>query len=225
MLLDADGRDLLICVCSDGAGSAPRSQDGSRIVCDAVVEAVESWWSGNPTSLPSTDLVTDWLFAASASITERAEADSVHPKIFACTMLGAVVSALGVVYFQVGDGVIVEAQESDYAAVFWPEITEAANLTYFVTDENWPDHLQIAIFDHIPLCVALLTDGLQFLVLDYQVKAAHQPFFSKLFAQLESAHPEGVPQLCEALAVYLGSDPINSRTDDDKTLILASRRD
>jgi hypothetical protein len=67
--------------------------------------------------------------------------------------------------------------------------------------------------------VALLTDGLQSLALRFASREAHGPFFEPMFERLR-----GPEQPSESeLAAFLGSGPVNARTDDDKTLVLATR--
>ena len=67
----------------------------------------------------------------------------------------------------------------------------------------------------------MLTDGLQPLALNYAAKAAHAPFFVPMFRPLRVA-PSGATVLA-ALRNFLDSPRVNERTDDDKTLILATR--
>jgi hypothetical protein len=71
--------------------------------------------------------------------------------------------------------------------------------------------------------VALLTDGLQGLALRFSTREAHGPFFEPMFARLRRER-EGEPKgLGKELRAFLGSAPVNQRTDDDKTLVLATR--
>ena len=69
--------------------------------------------------------------------------------------------------------------------------------------------------------MALFTDGLQTLALDY-TRAAHSPFFAPMFAALSSETEPG--GLLGPLSAFLESPAVNERTDDDKTLILATRK-
>jgi len=62
-------------------------------------------------------------------------------------------------------------------------------------------------------------------VLQKAAKAVHGPFFDSMFPAVRRSTASGVDvELSRALGVYLSSAPVNQRTDDDKTLILASRR-
>jgi hypothetical protein len=219
---ERNGDSVLACVVSDGAGSASHSAAGSRCVCQSILSSVETWWHGGSRPLSNED-VEDWLFAASADISDIAEKQGLHPRLFACTVVGLVVWDQGAVYFQVGDGGIVVREEQGYSSVFWPQDTEALNLTYFITDEDWIANARIAISATAPDELAIFTDGMQLLVLDYVNRVAHAPFFASLFSQLRSYGEEYLDRIDEALVDYLSSEAVNARTDDDKTLVLAAR--
>lgn len=72
--------------------------------------------------------------------------------------------------------------------------------------------------------VALLSDGLQRLALHYQTRTAHAAFFKPMLATLRDASEDALESLSARLEDYLSSPAVNERTDDDKTLVLASRR-
>jgi len=72
--------------------------------------------------------------------------------------------------------------------------------------------------------IAIFTDGLQLLTLNNESLSVHQPFFQDLFKWLRMAtQEEHLQVLGRKLGEYLNSEPINNRTDDDKTLFLATR--
>jgi hypothetical protein len=76
-----------------------------------------------------------------------------------------------------------------------------------------------------PAEVAVFSDGIQRLALVYQAKEVHKPFFEPMFARLrKAAGNEEFDLLSGQLALFLGSPAVNERTDDDKSLILATRR-
>ena len=131
------------------------------------------------------------------------------------------------VFFQIGDGAIVVSRRQglgEYDWVFWPQHGEFANTTNFVTQRDAAHALEIEI-RHGPIEeVALFTDGIQRLVLDLGAKTAHAPFFRPLFRWLAATKPPETGETSPALVQYLASKQVCDRTDDDKTLILATRR-
>ncbi len=72
--------------------------------------------------------------------------------------------------------------------------------------------------------VAVFTDGIESLVLHYATQSVHAPFFDQIFQPVRSLSEGGFnPVMSERLDAYLSSALICDRTDDDKTLLLASR--
>ncbi len=225
-----DGRQVLLAVACDGAGSAPRSLDGAALAVDRFLrdfgDASRSFGLDRITK----EFVEDWLSRVRAEIRDRAEEENLNPREFACTILGAVVGHDRAAFFQIGDGAIVVSnriEPDDYGWVFWPQHGEFANETNFITQE---DALQVLEFELEERCIdeiAIFTDGIERLVLDLQEKTAPAPFFRTLFGWLAKTEPTAVGDeipASEVVSRYLGSKQINDRTDDDKTLILASRR-
>jgi hypothetical protein len=111
-----------------------------------------------------------------------------------------------------------------YRWVFWPQHGEFANTTNFVTQRHASRALEIATHDGPVDEIAIFTDGIERLVLDLSARTAHAPFFRPLFRWLASAEPVAAGAAAPPIAQYLGSKQVCDRTDDDKTLILATRR-
>jgi hypothetical protein len=228
VVVDASGDDVLLAVASDGAGSAAQSQIGARLACDLFAEDVRAFFTaGGELRHLTGDFIGEWIARFQRAVAERAQAGNLKPQDFACTLLAAVVGRERAAYFQLGDGAMVEARRGEaghYRCVCWPQQGEYVNTTNFLTDADAAEKVFAALTDEAPDEIAIFTDGLQGLVLDYRTQAAHAPFFAPLFAWLRP-RPAGLSaELSDSLAVYLSSEKINARTDDDKTLILATRR-
>jgi Protein phosphatase 2C len=102
-----------------------------------------------------------------------------------------------------------------------------ANQTNFITQDNALEILEFELEERCIDEIAMFTDGIERLVLDLQEKTVHAPFFRTLFGWLLKTEPAAVGEeisASEVVSRYLGSKQINDRTDDDKTLILASCR-
>jgi hypothetical protein len=226
--MDAGGSEVLLAVVSDGAGSAARAQIGSSLACDLFIEEVKSLIEGgNTQALLSDNFIADWFVKFRGIATGWSGPESGKIQDFACTLLAAVVWNDRAIYFQIGDGAIVESRRDEpdrYTVVCWPQQGEYANMTNFLTD---PDAAEKVIRETRSGAideVAIFTDGIQRLALDYRARTAHAPFFAPLFAWLRPRPGGASRELSDSLAVYLSSEKINSRTDDDKTLIMATRR-
>jgi hypothetical protein len=85
--------------------------------------------------------------------------------------------------------------------------------------------LQIAFTNSKINEVALFSDGLQRLALSFEQRTPHTPFFEPMLKVLRSKEPLDCAALDGQLAGFLDSPQVNERTDDDKTLVLASRVD
>lgn len=219
------GAPVLVLVAADGAGSASRAEVGSKLVCDTLLEVVSVWFTKGHTVADITcEVVKSWLEdRVRDAVASHARGLSLRPRDFACTLLAAITDAEQAVFLQIGDGAIVITDGEGYRPVFWPQSGEYANTTYFVTDETALDHLQFKAEQRPVDEIALFTDGLQMVALHYTTKSAHAPFFRPLFARLR-CEPEGESELLnDLLKEFLDLPSINGRTDDDKTLLLATR--
>lgn len=226
---DPTGRPILLAVACDGAGSAPRSLDGANLTVERFFQEFGDCTKLSGLSQITRESVQDWLSRLRAEIKDRANAEDLSAREFACTVLAAIVGEDQAAFFQIGDGAIVVSNRSepdDYGWVFWPQHGEFANQTNFITQD---DALDVLVFELEDRCideVAVFTDGIERLVLDLTEKTAHAPFFQTLFGWLVKTEPGVLDAEIPASSVidsYLGSKQINDRTDDDKTLILASR--
>jgi hypothetical protein len=130
---------------------------------------------------------------------------------------------------QVGDGAIVIDVGTGPHAAFVPMSGEYANMTSFVTDEDAVQVVESRVYSEVADKVAAFTDGLQPVALNQAENTPHIPFFEAFFNVMDTAEAadEVVLQehLTAALLRFLGSEGVNQRTDDDKTLALALRRD
>lgn len=209
----------LLVVVADGAGTAAHSDVGASLVCDEAVRRVEAC---HPDSLQSRDGMLGLFTALREGLLREADARQVLPRALACTALVALVGPSTAAFAQLGDGAIVFRCEADLQTAFWPEPKEYANATDFLTDEQYAGALQFATSTSPVTQLAVLTDGLQRLALDFTARLPHPGFFRPLFDRLNTEPDPTV--LAEPLRAFLESDRVNARTDDDKTLVLATRR-
>ncbi len=227
VVCDSRGDEILIAVASDGAGSAAQAQVGSKLACDLFVDKIRAHLAGEGTVDQLADRFIASLIEEFQKLVIGKLTDGLKLQDYACTLLAAVVGVERAIYFQIGDGAIIESRREEpdrYEIVCWPQQGEYANTTNFLTDADAAGkvfcELKTGAIDE----VALFTDGIQSLALDYRARSAHAPFFAPLFAWLRP-RPDGYsPQLSDALAAFLNSERVNARTDDDKTLILATRK-
>jgi len=230
VLTDGAGREVFVAVASDGAGSAACSEQGSALVCTMFIDGLRAFVveRGDVGEL-SEDYYRQWVGRVQEALRLQAEAAGLAVREYACTFLSAVIGEEHAVFAQIGDGAMVvgSPEELDtYHWEFWPQQGEYENTTYFITEARAADKLQISLraggsCDE----VALFSDGLQRLALHYQSQSAHSPFFRPFFVALrEETELPCSEKYTRSLAAFLNSKQVNERTDDDKTLIVATRR-
>lgn len=226
------GASVFVAVVSDGAGSAPQSQVGARLACHVWRdEAERALASGCGVSGLDRAFAHASLRRFRVLLARLARRADRPVRDYACTLLFAAVDEHASSFAQVGDGAIVVSacrEGSDGPAgfrwVFWPQQGEYVNQTVFATEARADDELQFEQRLEPVDEVALFSDGLQGLVLDARARTAHARFFEPMFAAVRGAEPGRSEALCRSLQRFLASRAIVSRTDDDKSLVLASRR-
>jgi len=221
---DESGHEVLIAAASDGAGSAAQAQLGSVMAAEFFVAKVKTHFvSGDSLEQLSNGFIENWIAAFQQTAASWVGDDGTIQE-FACTLLAAVVGNEQMIYFHLGDGAIVESENDLYRCASWPQQGEYANTTHFLTDADAANKIVVELKNYAVDEVALFTDGLQNLVLDYRNQSAHSPFFAPLFSGLRSRPGGYSPEFSDSLASYLNSEKFNARTDDDKTLLLATCR-
>jgi len=210
--------ESLVIAVADGAGSAAHGEAGARRACDEFIREFQSVANAGW----NREKIVDVFSRVRAALCQEAENLAVPPRQLACTALLALIEPTQAAFAQIGDGCTVIGDSEGYRVAFWPELLEYANATHFLTDDDWPASLQ---FESVLACineVAVLTDGLQRLALDFQTRKPFTGFFGPLFQTLRGAADSEL--IAEQLRVFLDSERVNVRTDDDKTLVLAVRR-
>jgi hypothetical protein len=123
----------------------------------------------------------------------------------------------------VGDGAAVVRGTDGWISASWPNAGEFAGTTFFVTDDEGAK-VRIARLGIRVEQVAVLTDGLERLALDFAKAEPHPQFFDGMMRPLEAATGGGrSASVSGGLDRFLGGESVTSRTDDDKTLVIARR--
>lgn len=223
-----DGSSLIVALAADGAGTAQKAGLGSSLAISFFNEALtEHFSTGGLIEDVSRDLVVKLIKQLQAFLLTQAEAERIDLRHFATTLLVAIIGDDSSVFFQIGDGAIVVSdreQPDDYSWVFWPQQGQYVNQTHFVTDEDVLENIDYAYVTQAIDDVAMFTDGIQTIALHFQTQTAHAPFFKAMFKPLRVNKAGYLQDLSSSLAAYLDSAAVNQRTDDDKSLVLISRR-
>jgi hypothetical protein len=217
------GADFLVVVCSDGAGSATHSQAGSSKAVAVGIDFVVAYIAENGLHSVNRGVVESWYQEVHDALKAEATGLQVELSDLHCTLLMGIVGPDSSVFAQLGDGAIVIEKGMRLETVFWPQSGEFSNTTYFITGADFPVHLEVLVKNESPDQLAVFTDGLERLVLNFVERRPHEPFFRQMFQSLLSSNDPLA--LKEGLVRFLNSPHVNERTDDDKTLVLATRTD
>jgi Protein phosphatase 2C len=217
--------NFLLATVSDGAGSAEFSSVGSRLTVECFARSAVSYIQ-NFRSLDNIthDVVCEWMDDIRNRIFRSAEARATQPRQLAATLIGALVCSNRAIVCHVGDGACVLRRkgESLWEVPSWPAHGEYASSTYFVTDDPEP-RLQFNSIEGEFSELAMFSDGIERLALDFMTKTASDRFFNPMFAPLANRSPGRDRDLSAGLRRFLDSPRILERTDDDKSLVLARR--
>jgi hypothetical protein len=221
-LLGEDGARTLVACVADGAGSAKHSELGSSIVCNSMIENATKHFEthGSFDSLRQQH-VLEWCEDARTRILDAATLHDCRTREFATTLCIAIMAPTTSFFVQIGDGAIILGNDTLYGVVFWPQSGEYANSTNFLTSDEYENQLEFLATPSKCSKVALMTDGIERIALRFDIQTPHIPFFDPLFRALRST--ADVDSLNEGLRGFLGSNSVQLRSDDDKTLVLATR--
>ncbi len=218
---DAAHGALVACV-ADGAGTATHGSSGSRLACEAIVQLAEQRFDAHRSlaTIESSEVVR-WCDRTRQAIADVAENCQQPLRDNASTLCGAVISSRQSVFFQIGDGAVVARRSGAFGIVFWPQSGEYLNTTSFLTSDDFLKRLQVCVVEGELSDVALMTDGVERLALQFDAQTPHAPFFHPLFTAVRAI--QDVAALTEDLKRFLESDSVTMKNDDDKTLLLACR--
>ncbi len=232
---------------ADGAGSAGRSDEGAWVAVHRAAATLDRLASGGAalesragleggsTAGPAEEadgslepeafetIMGTALGEARAAVENLAAQEDAPLRSFHCTLSCALLVGEVLTIGQVGDGACVaRRQDGSLFTAGLPQRGEYANEAYFVTMEGALDRADVRVVPDLVDAVAVLSDGLLRLALDLRTNEPHRPFHEPLFGYLATLDDERTAG--PALARFLASPRVVSRSDDDKTLVLAVRR-
>ena len=205
---------------ADGAGSAPRSDEGAKLITGAAIEALKAvlaWQSAAQTDWPSTFKTI--FEAALGGVRQYAGDMQADANAFAGTLLCGVWWDGGLAAAQVGDGaLVIRAADGGLATALAPANGEYANETVFLTTRNALETMQVFTASKPITGLCAMSDGLTRLALQWPARAPHANFFEPLLAFAASAESRNAE-----IEAFLSSPRVCARSDDDKTMILFAK--
>lgn len=217
--------DFFFGVISDGAGSADYGGQGASIACNTLSRKIREF-PLDLSGLPDDETINIWIDNIRDRIFQAADRRGLRSRDFAATLICVISNGQESVVVHIGDGCAVFKDEitDEWIAPTWPEQGEFASTTYFVTDE-FDLHLRISRYLSPISALVLFSDGLERLALDFLEIKPYKGFLDGMTKPLAQSSQYGKDHdLSAALKNYLNSETINSRTDDDKSLIIAIKK-
>ena len=228
-LVETGSGQVVVTAIADGAGSSPRSGEGSQIAVNAAVASMVDGINKRPPSAftkpLATSLVRDAIKRAKNAVARYGKNHGIPVGELACTLIVAVASERLVTAAQVGDGAVVAFNISSGAArtLCAAHTGEYANETTFITSRTRPHqaagvgHASGSDYD----ALALITDGLQNLALKMPEREAFLGFWNPILNDLsQTDEPEAVSG---RLHTFISGERVQSRTSDDVTIAIAVR--
>ena len=220
--------EVLIAVVADGAGSTTDGQTGAEVACEIFAEEIADFLNTKNASLKSlnADFGRRWIGYFQSKIGATAKENKKELRDYASTLVGAVIGENSAAFYQIGDGGIVfsaSGASNSYRFAIAPQESEYVNVTDFITDETAAERLRFELVEEAVEDLILFSDGIYAVAVDYQNNRPHEPFLMPMIAPLRSGNG-ALNGLNEKLEKFLASEKMNEKTDDDKTIILASRR-
>lgn len=223
---------IIVGAVADGAGSAKHSDVGAKLAVETVLkcfsdinespqkeEELEPGYSKGLSKEEADKLFATIVKKAIAKLHEQAAKENYSVNDLACTLLVFLATPDWFAAMQIGDGFIVmRSQESEYQLLFQPDKGEFANETTFITSANAVKEMQVKVISEKQEFICASTDGLEKVAIRLSDWEPFSPFFKPLEEYLHE--PVNGEEKDKYLMEFLNSERLNSRTDDDKTLLL-----
>lgn len=233
---DAQGwaqlNDTLILAGADGAGSAKHAEWGSALAVETAIAHIVSHILGwrmlnepEDRQMQLRNALYGAFQAARGALVDLAAREQILLRDLAATLLVTVVTDGHTAAAQIGDGAIVYSRDGigKFEALTTPVHGQYINETVFLTQENYTDHLQLQVIGESARHIALFSDGFEPVAVKYATGAPNPALFAGLFRFMSDTSSETVRM--EAVTRLLQGGRIAERSDDDKTLLLATRCD
>lgn len=236
--------DTVIIAVSDGLGAAAHSDRGSKFICEDVVKRLaQTITPPQPSIIESAiqplaefilgttnqtidmhAVMTQAVTASRAALIEVAHTAKHEPREYACTLLVAVLSPDAWHVLHIGDGAVVGIMSAQSVKTLSaPDNGEFINVTVPITSSDYLQHLRYSHGIESLYGIALLSDGVQPMCINYKTGDAYPGFFQPLITWLASYPHADLATASSGLAVLLDSDKLRQKSDDDMTLVLVMK--
>lgn len=143
------GKQYIVAALSDGAGSAAKSEYGSKALVEGITEYVISFFD-SLVALVSKDKLafkTEIIEEANDILEKTSKDKSCAVRDLASTLMFVATDQKNIIYFHVGDGVIIMRKRDMFSVISKPYNGEYANETVFVNSHDAADVAHAGIFE------------------------------------------------------------------------------
>ncbi len=213
--------DTIIIAVSDGLGSAAHSEQGSALACTTAVEFISQTLAQTATRNDE-HMCQQAFTAARNALVALATSQGKELRDFACTLVVAVITPTVWVIQHIGDGAVVGIYaDGSVRTLSSPDNGEFINSTYPLTSNDYQTQMRFMSQHETLAGIAVVSDGVQPMCINYKTSAAFPGFFSPLTTWLSEL--KELSRADDILATMLDSSQFRLKSDDDMTLVLAIR--
>lgn len=211
-------KNKLIAVVSDGAGSAPYSKIGARIVCDTLCDLL---LKSNLNNIKD-DVKKAISIARQKLLFHRYNHSKTSNELikFSATLVGVFCYKNHGIFFHIGDGAGIAFKEGNYNdfVISEPENGAFSCETYFYTMEDWQDCLRFTSFENVDR-ILLMTDGVTGFAFSDDFYKIRRNFLIPIIEYLEKEKRK--TYAVAALRNTLNNKKAQHLNADDKTILWA----
>jgi serine/threonine protein phosphatase PrpC len=224
-LISSTSDGLLIIAVADGAGSAKYADRASQLCVKNAVEAIYPSLGENKLGEHELACLLRGAFRSvreslinEANVNTSGKAND-NLAEYSSTLLICLITPLHVATLHIGDGAAVgQDRDGSLLLLSAPQHGEFINQTRFITDSDFAERSSFNVCPAEQLiAIALFTDGIEQLAIAGK-KEPFTGFFLPLFGYGRNPSASS-----EVISSFLQSERVCNRTDDDKTLVIATR--
>jgi hypothetical protein len=212
------GPTMLVAACADGAGSAPRSEEGAQEAVRAVLERVRGVAEQGAAQAQDAEAIARLsMRAARAAVRRLASEEKSRARAFATTLALCVLTPDRLCVAQIGDGIVcIRTQEGLVAPFPAPRRTYANEAVFITAGRRLPRAILMTYQIGEVNGFCLSSDGLRLVITQNALTGEpFEPFFADLFGFASRGGSSS------GLASFLQT--VDDRTDDDKSLVVGVR--
>lgn len=214
---------LSVIAVADGLGSATKSEIGSRVAVQSVIDRVKEMTSnGKVDEIDICNCAKEAIVSARKTLEKTAIVERCNLRDLACTLIVVAIKGDAIAVSHIGDGSVVAKTQTGLELFSGPGESEYANEVTPLTSKEWEESVRLIGEITGVRNVAVFTDGCQraaFLKSEGSLKP-YDRFFDPIFSFAQET--QDLKEAQEEIKALLASKKICENSEDDKTLVIAT---